>query len=76
MEVKPLNPYTHQLLQTTLCSWEQQVSYILSSPRQSERAQLTPSRGGDPAQGVLLLGVGQGKHSTSQAKNKENFQTA
>lgn len=76
MEVEPLNPYVHQLQQTTLCSWEQQLSYILSTPRQSEHAQLTSSRGGDPVQAVLLLGVGQGKHSTSQVKNKENFPTA
>lgn len=78
MEVKPLNPYTHQLQQPSFCSWEQHPSYILptssATPRQNSFVQLTTSSRDDPDKGTLLFGVGHKKYSTSQVKNKENFQ--
>lgn len=75
MEVKPLNPYTHQLQQPSFCSWEQHPSYILCNTEAEQRfVQLTTSSRDDPDKGTLLFGVGHKKYSTSQVKNKENFQ--
>lgn len=64
-------PHT-QLQQTSLCSWEQQQPYILSTPGQRDRAQLR-SRAADPAQGMLLLGVGQGNTARVKWKIKKTF---